>query len=221
MAIKYRIKLTIEIDVVEEGWLGKPKGLLQVLWERGWVDEKKIGEYSLKGQKHQMDENGKIKDEHRHLVLRTLMMNCADFKEEKSAMEVLLQDLSNKSSNNQSIKLLVSPKYHCELAGEGVEYCWGLSKRFFRNQGLEKKNTKKKFEDIVRQSIEYVKKEHVVKFAGKCRRYMMAYYNARNGAHELTYDWIERFVKKTKTHRNILDQERGFIEEVWRASISL
>ena len=50
---------------------------------------------------------------------------------------------------------------------------------------------------------------------------MMAYYNARNGDHELTYDWIERFVKKTKTHRNILDQERGFIEEVWRASISL
>ena len=73
----------------------------------------------------------------------------------------------------------------------------------------------------MRQSIEYVKQEHVVKFAGKYRRYMMAYYNARNGDHELTYDWIERFVKKTKTHRNILDQERGFIEEVWRASISL
>jgi hypothetical protein len=23
----------------EEGWEGKPKGMLQVLWEQGWVDE--------------------------------------------------------------------------------------------------------------------------------------------------------------------------------------
>ena len=45
----------------------------------------------------------------------------------------------------------------------------------------------------------------------------MAYYNARNGSDELTYDGIEQFVWKTKTHRNILDQERGFIEEVWWA----
>ena len=65
-----------------------------------------------------MDKDGKIKDEPRNFVLRSLMMNCADFKEEKSAMEVLLQDLSNKSSNNQTIHLLVSPKYHCKLAGE-------------------------------------------------------------------------------------------------------
>ena len=42
LASKYKIELTTEIDVVEDGWLGKPKGLLQVLWERGWVDKKKI-----------------------------------------------------------------------------------------------------------------------------------------------------------------------------------
>ena len=36
------IELTCQIDVVEEGWMGKPKGLLQVLWERGWIDETKI-----------------------------------------------------------------------------------------------------------------------------------------------------------------------------------
>ena len=201
--------------------MGKSKGLLQVLWERGWVDETRLGEYSLKGMKHQVDNDGNIKEEHRHFVLRTLISNCADFKEEKSAMEVLLEDLTNKSANNQTIELLVSPKYHCELAGEGVEYCWGLSKRFFRNKGLETKNTKNKFENVVREAIEYVRKDHVEKFSAKCRRYMMAYKNIENESMGLTYDWVERFVKKTKTHRNILDQERGFIEEVWRASISL
>ena len=59
------------------------------------------------------------------------MMECADFKEEKLAMEVLLDGLSAKSSNNQSIKLLVSPKYHCELAGEGVKYAWGMAKYLY------------------------------------------------------------------------------------------
>ena len=166
-----------------------------------------------------MDAEGNIKEEYHNFVLRTLMMNCADFKEEKSAMEVLLDELSLKSLNNQKINLLVSPKYHCELAGEGVEYCWGLSKKYFRNEGFEKKNTKSKFEQVVRKAIEYVRKDHVEKFSARCRRYMMAYKNIESGSIHPTYDWIERFVKKMKTHRNILDQERGYIEEVWRDSL--
>ena len=33
---------TIEIkQKIEEGWQGKPKGLLQILWERGWIDANK------------------------------------------------------------------------------------------------------------------------------------------------------------------------------------
>ena len=36
-----KIELTRNIEVIEEGWCGKPKGLLQVLWKRGWIDEKK------------------------------------------------------------------------------------------------------------------------------------------------------------------------------------
>ena len=92
MAEKYKIKLTNEVDLVEEGCLGKHKDLLQVLWERGWVDERKLSEYSLKGQKHQMDAEGNMKEKYHNVVLHTLIMNCADFKEEKSAMEVVLGD---------------------------------------------------------------------------------------------------------------------------------
>ena len=29
------------ISIVEEGWSGKPKGALQILWERGWIDPNK------------------------------------------------------------------------------------------------------------------------------------------------------------------------------------
>ena len=48
---------------------------------------------------------------------------------------------------------------------------------------------------------------------------MAYYYNTKNGSDELTNEWIEWFVWKTKTYCNILDQERGLIKEVWRASI--
>jgi hypothetical protein len=33
---------TVEEQKVKEGWLGKPKGMLQVLWERGWIDSSKV-----------------------------------------------------------------------------------------------------------------------------------------------------------------------------------
>ena len=39
LATSYSIELTKNVEVVEEGWCGKPKGLLQVLWERGMIDE--------------------------------------------------------------------------------------------------------------------------------------------------------------------------------------
>jgi hypothetical protein len=32
---------------LKPGWWKKGKGLLQVLWERGWIDESKIGEYQV------------------------------------------------------------------------------------------------------------------------------------------------------------------------------
>ena len=58
------IELTCQMNVVEEGWIGKPKGLLQVHLERGWIDETKIGEYSLKGKASQMDDDGNILLQH-------------------------------------------------------------------------------------------------------------------------------------------------------------
>ena len=42
LATDNNIELTYQKNVVEEGWMGNPKGLLQVLWERGWIDETKI-----------------------------------------------------------------------------------------------------------------------------------------------------------------------------------
>ncbi len=122
LAKEYNVELTSEVELVEGESINRPKGLVQVLWERGWVDVTKIHEYTLKGKASQMDEDQNILPGCWHFVLGHLMTQCAHFKEEKSAMEVLLEDLSKKSLNNKKVELLVSPKYHCELAGEGVEY---------------------------------------------------------------------------------------------------
>ena len=135
-------------------------------------------------------------------------------------MEVLLDDLSTKSHTNQKMKLLVSPKYHCELAGEGVEYAWGMMKQYFRSLSLDKKNTKAKFDRVVRETVGYVSKKNVEMFSARCCRYMMAYSYLNTDNDKLTYAMIERFVKVSKTHRNIGDQEKGFIQKVILDSIS-
>ena len=132
LAGEHGVELTSEVEVIEEGWCGKPKGLLQVLWERGWIDEKNVSEYSLKGKEYQKDSDSKILPEHRRFVLRSLMEDCADFRNEKSAMEVLIDDLNSKVVNNQTVNIIIPPKYYCELAGEGIEYAWGAMKRYFR-----------------------------------------------------------------------------------------
>ena len=97
-----------------------------------------------------------------------------------------------------------------------MEYVFGLSKRFYRSLKMEDKRGKNKFKEIVRRSVNYVKKEHVNRFAATCRRYMLAY-NHLDG--ELTYSIIEKFQRKFKTHSNIADEEIRLLSDVWRKGI--
>ena len=72
----------------------------------------------------------------------------------------------------------------------------------------------------MRQAAECVRKTSVEKFSARCRRYMMAYLHLSKGE-DFNHAMIERFVKISKTHRNIGDQEKGFIQKVILESISL
>ena len=134
--------------------MGKPKGLLQILWERGFVDVKNLHLYSLKGKKGQFNEDGNLQREFEAYSLRTLMKRCSNFANKKSAMEHLFAQLSEKAEAN--LKMITSPKYHCKLAGEGVEYAWGFTKRNFRNLSLNEKNIKEKFNKAARSLVELV-----------------------------------------------------------------
>lgn len=51
LAEQHNVPLTVRKRVKEIGWWNKGKGLLQILWVRGFIDENKLDEYSLKGLK--------------------------------------------------------------------------------------------------------------------------------------------------------------------------
>jgi hypothetical protein len=121
---------TVEEQKVKEGWLGKPKGMLQVLWEHGWIDSSKVVtaksmRYSKDGKKEDFGEDGKLKEASRQYALSYLLQQCMDFKNEKSDLEHLTAELSGRDT---TISILFTPQYHCEPAGEGIKYCWGAAK---------------------------------------------------------------------------------------------
>ena len=43
---KHNIDLTYSHQGVIKGWVGRPKGMLQVLWERGFINEQELEKYS-------------------------------------------------------------------------------------------------------------------------------------------------------------------------------
>ena len=215
--------------VMEQGWLGQPKGLMQVLWERGFIDPANAKKYVKDKRAAWLDETGKeVRDdkiaEYQKYSLTYLMGKCEDFKEEKSALEQLAADLSTRY--NRMIRIMASTKFHCEFAGEGIEYGWGFAKRVFRSMKRLEKDSKDNFVSCVRKSIDKVSLSTMRKFGAKARRYMLTYHlfdNHRTDAmfesDGLSYAEIEKYVDRTmKTHRCTLDQEHSFIQKAWKES---
>jgi hypothetical protein len=120
------------------GWEGKGKGLLQILWERGWINESTVKEYKV----YAVDDAGMIIPEY---SLTTLMSNCTDFKNEVSKLEFVCHSLG--------CKALITTKYHAEFAGEGIEYSWGVSKAMYRKYPLVSKKGKQNFDALVSKCI--------------------------------------------------------------------
>mmetsp|Transcript_383 Transcript_383/g.861 ORF Transcript_383/g.861 Transcript_383/m.861 type:complete len:956 (-) Transcript_383:398-3265(-) len=101
----------IEINITPatktvHGWEGKGKGLLQVAYERGWIDKKNYKSYLVM----KYDDDGNLIPE---LSLRHLIASCTDFQTEKSQLEYVCESLGAKA--------LITTKYHAEYAGEGTE----------------------------------------------------------------------------------------------------
>jgi hypothetical protein len=102
------IPLDEQIKKIQPGWEGKAKGMLQVLWERGFLDVGNLKQYTVDGQK---DAFGNLQHK---TSLKYLLGNCTVFEEEESMLQSVGRALG--------VSIDQTPKCHCELAGEGIEY---------------------------------------------------------------------------------------------------
>jgi len=66
-----------------QGWEDKAKGLLQLLWECRWIDENNLAQYTHKWKE---DAFGILR---RDTSLKALMINCEDFEEEESLLQLM------------------------------------------------------------------------------------------------------------------------------------
>ena len=96
--------------------------MLQVLWERGFIDETSIEKYKLTGKN---DDFGILDNS---TSLRHMMIMCSNFLREQGMMELIGQKVG--------VEVILAPKCHEELAGERLEYMWACSKNRYRNLSL-------------------------------------------------------------------------------------
>ncbi len=119
--------------------MGKSKGLLQVLWDGGFIDEMIIEKYKLTGKN---DDFGIVDNS---TSLRHMITMCSNFLHEQGMMEFI--------GRKVGVEVILTPKCHAELAGKGVEYMWACSKNHYRNLSLTEKKGKDKFTEAVRKCL--------------------------------------------------------------------
>jgi len=228
LAQQHSLEITTEKRKILLGWEGKPKGILQILWERGLIVGSDYKGMTLDGRKDPV--TGLIQP---GSSLRQLLAECSDFKEELSALQVLRRDLGVLADS--------LPKYHAELAVEGIEYSWGYAKGMYCHTPLSQKKGKTNFLRLVHEccdTVEHLTLERVRVMAKRARAYICTYYhlaqqnnipldagteqethqNHQDIAQEqkLLFEQIENLAKEFRTHRCALDFDKRFLSSLFR-----
>jgi hypothetical protein len=140
--------------------------------------------------------------------MKSILSNLPDFQNQQIGMRTLLELRGH--------ILIVSPKCHPELAGSGIEYCWGIAGINFGN--ILNKNSQNVRGHIARVlGPEILSLSRDWKYERKSRDYMRLYYKMSLNGHgnlPTNYEEIERMRKIEKTrrsHRQIFDIERSYI----------
>jgi hypothetical protein len=207
-------------EIIEEGWLDKPKGSLQILYERGFIDPNNIGQYTDKGR---VGEMGMLEE---NTSLKMLLQKQPDFSSELTLLQFYAEKMGVKADR--------TPKCHPEIAGEGIEYLWALAKLYYRCQPLSRKRSKKKFRELVDECLSVANLTLVRSrmCSRRAREYMIAYKvfdaiyhedqctiegaesESKWGDVNLNHELIEKSMKMYKTHRNVRDIDVGFIKKL-------
>lgn len=195
-----------EVAVVKPGYVGKPKGLLDVLFERGQLDPLQL-RGGKSGTTIQYTKEAKVVDgiPDESLSLVSMLQRNTDYQNEPTAMQELTESLGHKQEK--------TPKKHPEIAGRGIEYCWGKSKMTFRHNNNYSSNARN-LEERVSAALDTASVltiERTRKFQRKANDYKRAY-RALTSESEVEYADIEKMKKTHKTHRSSFDQDYKFIK---------
>ena len=212
IAKAYNIPTQFEERKILEGWVGRPKGALQILYERGWIEPNKAHLYSKNGRKGPDGSN--------QYSIKALMEMQEDFTQELTLLQYHASLLG--------VTIERTPKCHPEIAGEGIEYNWALSKTEYRKSPVKEKKCKESFKKLVRKCMDnktILSLSRVRSCSRKARDYMILYkaveslnLNESDGIdgktfmnkHVILEDSIKlyRQLQRTKkSHRSVLDSQ--------------
>ena len=191
----------------QRGLGGESEGSIAGSRERGLIDGASFKQFSLTGKR---DEFGIVVDN--GTSLRRLMGLCHDFLNKEGMLQHIAKSIG--------VEVLLTPKCHAELAGEGVEYVWGGAKSEYRRLSLAEKRGKDNFKDSLRYCLseKVIPIDRVRKYARRARQYLMAYYAVDTGQvdqqtqHECTKHGpvaLDKLIGNFKTHRCAFDFDSG------------
>ncbi|KAG7352841.1 hypothetical protein IV203_008889 [Nitzschia inconspicua] len=143
------------------GWVGEPKGLLKVARERGLIDHNDHHLYSVNPKNNP---DGTLNAEQ---SLRSIIGQCTGFLNELAHLQVMASELK--------VQVMLTPKFHPEMTGEGIDYSWGFAEGSYRRKPLQKKRKRADFEDLVNECTNVETeptKARIRKFNSRARAYL-------------------------------------------------
>ena len=146
-----------------EDYVGKPKGIKQVLFERGLYKKGMRGSLTQKQISEWVAKNKELPDA--TLDAPLVLSQCEDFANEIGALQAIVEARGH--------ILILSPKCHPELAGCGVEYSWGKAKMTFRRETND--CVAKNLHCNIVEALKVVTLERVWKYERKTRDYRRMY----------------------------------------------
>ena len=211
LALSRNLPMKYQKKVIKEGWAGKQKGSLQILFKQGWINPLCVDEYTAKGK----EVSGRVE-----LSINELMKEQIDFVNKITLLQY--------HAGLMGVTIERSPKCHPEIAGEGVEYGWALSKMHYRRSPTMKKKGKESFLKLVRECTNnstVLNIERMRACSRRARQYMLLYkaveslnLNESDGIvgdgilnkHSILEGSIKlyrRLQKTKKCHRSVMDNQ--------------
>ena len=174
--------------------MGKPIGLVELLWRRGFIDPTSS----------------------RNPPMKTCLEMAAKLQDFKSELPWMCHVMAKLGA-----RCVFTPKAHCELAGRGVEYIFGCSKVYFRQENAKLDNDKRvnQLETNIRASLNKITLATVRKCSRRAREYKLAYLELDGDDAAVCHGPlkmcdIEKMKRTFKSKRSASDQDFGFVTEL-------